>query len=147
MRCDGVIQCSDLSDEDGCNIFKEWKEYADVNKIKETNTNSELEFTSNEVMEFIGKTEYIKNNEIYEKCILSGALNSFSYPVPDPNKKLLYYLPSTKKNLTPISEHLTSIELFQCCTIPNYFILANMVCDGIVQCPDMSDECICFPRS
>ena len=140
MRCDGIIQCADLSDEDGCN----WEENVEISGVGETNTDGELQFVSNEVIEVVPQIEYNKDDELYKKCMFSETSNSFSFNSPDAHTKLLHYLPSSKKHLPPAPQHLTSIEIFQCCTIPNYFILGSMVCDGIVQCPDMSDECVCF---
>lgn len=154
MRCDGVAQCGDLSDEERCRSTK--SNERDETDEMEKDPNFGLEFISNEVIEVLpSKTEFVEviqpklpgyygQEELYEKC---GGTSSFDLPLFEPpifDKKRVYYMPMSKSHLPPIQEHLSSIEIFECCTVPNYFILGIMVCDGIAQCPDMSDECVCF---
>ena len=154
MRCDAVAQCGDLSDEENCNSIPQ----TDTNEVVKTEIDSNrggLEFISNEVIEIIPEGEvveidlrpppdYYLNEDIYKKCGGSTSSKAFVFDAPTCDKKMVYYLPSTNKHLPPTIENLASIELFECCTVPNFFILGNMVCDGIAQCPDMSDECVCF---
>ena len=151
MRCDGVAQCGDLSDEEKCRSTE-----SNERDEMEKDANFGLEFISNEIIEVVpSETEYVEviqtnlpgyygREELYEKC---GGTSSSEIPLFKPpiyDKKRVYYMPMSKSHLPPIQEHLSSIEIFECCTVPNYFILGSMVCDGIAQCPDMSDECVCF---
>ena len=149
MRCDGKIQCSDFSDEEGCksNINQSGIVKTDVESGNEQQfiSNEEVDIIpETEVVDIVPQTNYYGDEEMFEKCGGSASSKTFIFDPPNCEKKMIHYLPSSKKHLPPIKDHLSSIEIFECCTVPNYFILGSMVCDGIAQCPDMSDECVCF---
>ena len=170
MRCDGIVQCADLSDEDGCNeqdkgmdegvtpssnsevldFFAHaeevsWRPNWSTRNPRNIDHNyRQDQFIPNEMVDVVvGLQNVLENDHLYQKCLSSRNSNDFFTSSPTNNMKL-YYLPISKQHMTPTIDYLTSTEIFQCCTVPNYFILGSMVCDGIVQCPDMSDECVCF---
>ncbi|XP_076820195.1 uncharacterized protein LOC143465674 isoform X1 [Clavelina lepadiformis] len=145
-KCDGIRDCFDCSDEDNCTHATDSQFFFCYKDAKDTDTKRNATYSFNDPY-CIPKHQFCDG----EKDCFSGADErqigyGFKCVAKGSQKTCLLAGGSTSDKSLECEglgkDKLTSI--FRCLDErSNISIFEHQVCDGVMDCPDLSDECLC----
>ena len=150
FMCDGITQCIDSSDEIELCKFPKFFRYLESNKVHvqswiqfiifyHPNRYSSVLLGDSENLSKTSK-QVFKNIFFGLKCTVKPMLNnSYFYTVPQPNRSSNQYFCKNKEDRC--FNILGEFTCFRC--FNGIIILKRQVCNGVIDCQDLSDECTC----
>ena len=144
FKCDGIIHCIDASDEIEHCKYPHYFRYIKSNQVFIQKWFNFLVWRSGMqkyVFNFDAKKIIQEGKKALQKQMFGLKCNSSMKRHTVPQPKITSKRYSCKNQVDKCFSNLGEFTCFRC--FDNTIILKNQVCDGIIDCQDLSDECPC----